>query len=68
MTEQIPKCCKNDPSFLIEYLLGSKFLVCNSCILEKHWSRGIKNKVPVTEIDGQGRPNPISEQELATNG
>ena len=68
MNNQIPQCCQNTPTFLIEYVLGSKFHVCKSCLLLKHWSRGIKNKVPVTEIVGQGRPDSISEQELVTPG
>ena len=68
MQKEILRCCKNTSLFLIEYNFGSKFYVCNSCILLKHWSRGIKNKVLVTEIVGQGRPDSISEQELVTPG
>ena len=68
MNDQIRGCGHTPPAFLVTYFLGSIFIVCDSCILLKHWSRGIKNKVLVTEIVGQGRPDSISEQELVTPG
>jgi len=49
MTNHIPQCCQNIPSFLIEYGLGSKFYVCSSCLLLKHWSRGIKKREEITK-------------------
>ena len=45
---KIPPCCVNSPMFLIEYILGSKFLVCSSCIKSSCWSRGIKEKISIT--------------------
>ena len=68
MNNQIRVCGHNPHLFLIEYNIGSRFFVCNSCILLKHWSRGIKNKKPYSEIVGHGKPDSISEQELVTHG
>lgn len=68
MTKHALRCCQNTSSFLITYRIGSKFYVCNSCLSKKIWSSGIQEKKPVTEIDGQGRPSSISEQELIANG
>jgi len=68
MNNQIPKCCINVSKYLVLYKIGSKFYVCSSCLLLKHWSRGIKEKKPISEIDGQGRPHSISEQEIVTDG
>ena len=50
MNTYILQCCQNSPTFLIEYNFGSKFHVCSSCILLKHWSRGIKEKTPFTDL------------------
>jgi len=50
LTEQILRCCKNNASFLITYKVGSKFLVCESCLEIDYWSRGIKEKIPTKEL------------------
>ena len=40
----IPKCCYNSAKFLIEYQIGSKYLVCEDCEKDPHWQRGISSK------------------------
>ena len=52
MNNQTPQCCQNTSTFLITYDIGSKFLVCDSCIKSSCWSRGIKEKISITKIGG----------------
>jgi len=44
MKQQILRCCKKPPFFLVVYVIGSQYLVCNSCINLEHWCRGIKKQ------------------------
>jgi len=44
MKQQILRCCKKPPFFLVMYVIGSQYLVCSSCINLEHWSRGIESK------------------------
>ena len=44
MVELILRCCNGIPKFLVEYKIGSKYKVCNSCIVLNFWSRGIKKR------------------------
>ena len=50
MNDQIRGCGHTPPAFLVTYFLGSIFIVCDSCILLKHWSRGIKEKTRFTDL------------------
>lgn len=59
MNAHILHCCSAPSSFLIEYGLGSKFYVCSSCLLLKHWSRGIKKKTIIAELEN-GFERPLS--------
>ena len=68
MNNQIRPCGHHNPSFLITYKIGSKYHVCDPCSKLDSWSRGIKEKIQISEIDGQERPQSISEQELIDNG
>lgn len=68
MNSVILQCCENNPKFLITYKIGSKFYVCNSCIRSGCWSRGVQEKIPVSETDDPGRSHSISEQELVNSG
>ena len=38
------QCCKNFPSFEIEYEIGTIYMVCKDCSEKKHFARGIKLK------------------------
>ena len=68
MNSNILRCCKHSPLFLIEYCIGSKFYVCDSCILFNYWSRGIKEKTPITELEtGFERPS-SSEMDVINTG
>ena len=48
MASVILRCCKNISFFMVTYCIGSKFYVCDSCIKLDCWSRGIKEKIPIT--------------------
>jgi len=65
MNDQIFSCCKNTPSFLITYKVGSKFYVCNSCIQMECWSRGIQEKLELTKLEGRSVLSPSSSTPLA---
>ena len=40
----ILNCCSNDPKFVIQYNIGTKYFVCNICSKLQHWNRGISKK------------------------
>lgn len=40
----ILNCCSSEPEFIIDYNIGSKYLVCSNCIKLQHWSRSISKK------------------------
>jgi len=64
----ILRCCENTPLFLVVYNIGSKFYVCNSCLKSGCWSRGIKEKTPITELEtGFERPS-SSEMDVINTG
>jgi len=62
MTKILP-CCVNPPIFLIEYILGSKFYVCNSCIKSCCWSRGIKEKTTINNSSNKHISQKLEENE-----
>jgi len=68
MSELTPHCCPNYPKYLVSYRIGSQFFVCGDCISREYWSRGIKEKIPIAELEGHGRPKSSSATELITNG
>ena len=51
MNDQILRCCKNTPKYLITYKVGSQFLVCDDCIKIPYWSRGIEDKKLITNME-----------------
>ena len=59
MSELIPSCSpKHNPKFLISYFTSSQFYVCENCINLGHWSRGIKKKTTIVELEtGFERPS-----------
>lgn len=64
---QILQCCSNHPSFLINYKIGSRYFVCDSCIKLDSWSNGITEKIPITEVNGLVRQKLTSVQESDSN-
>ena len=68
MNDQYTPCCEDSPAaFLITYSISPrKFQVCNSCIRLEQYSRGIKEKIPISEIIGHDRPQTTSETEMVT--
>jgi len=57
--------CGHTPSFFVEYVFGSKFYVCDSCIKLKHWSRGIKKKISITNIKNELPEGIVSGRRLS---
>ena len=67
MTSGILRCCENIPSLLVEYHIDSKFYVCDSCIKLGCWSRGIKEKMPITELESDTTSVSSPATEMVTN-
>ncbi len=44
MPNRILNCCKHHPNFLISYVTGTKYFVCEICVRLDFWSRGIIKK------------------------
>lgn len=58
MNSQILKCSNNNLKYFETYRIDSKFYVYKSCITLDHWSRGIKKKTTVAELEnGFERPS-----------
>jgi len=64
----IPCNGEHTPSFSIKFKISPiEYHVCNDCAKLTRFSRGIENKIPVSEIIGQGRPQTISEMEVTND-
>lgn len=67
MDNQIYKCCRNKPCYLIRYKIGTVYQVCEACFTKESWSRGIIEKIPIAEFDGQRKPHSNSATDVITN-
>ena len=46
--QQLNKCCKQEPTFLITYHNDSTWTVCVDCFKERYFSENIKKKKVIT--------------------
>lgn len=47
LVERVGRCCSNKPIYEITYIMGSKWIVCNSCYDLEEFQHGIKEKVRI---------------------
>lgn len=65
MSNQIFRCCKRKPAFLVTYSVSSdekEYFVCNECINLDCFSKYILSKVPMQVQNEKNFQSEISEQ------